>query len=1135
MDASSSVDAQEGEQVSSEQQEDTVLKEDPEKLSLKHKDDGNRHYAAKQYPEAVKCYRAGIAACTDKELEITLRANLAVTLLKLQDYERAQEECNLALKLDTTNPKVWYRRGLALEGLASVNHEQQQQRTRLLQEARSDLKMCMVQIDATLQQTTQTMKRAAQAALERIERELKTANGKRDTDTSNEYGDTMDQVVAHETNGNHNRENNHSSASVPPLPKRQRQDVARLLLARNTTTQYSMEGEAFFLLDWNWWTRWCQHVDFYYQKEDTASSLQKQRHETILRMLPPGAMLPTSNSSNDDSNDGSSSSSSSSSSSKENDEKEKHQGPPGAIDNSALLEPVIRKQHSLPRLKPNLVRGHHYELIPREVYNALRIWYGEVTPSICRRVIVHEEVAKLPLYTDFTTHSTPNGQLCGACRAPSAASRCTRCYSVHYCGRSCQESHWPFHKNVCKQLAAGHDNDDGNAHDGAPTTQETNGRVGLHNLGNTCFMNSALQCLSHATPLTRHFLSNQFKLDLNACNPLGTGGKLAHAYDNVLRDLWLKRNVTSTSPTELKRAIAQFAPRFAGCSQHDAQEFLAYLLDGLHEDLNRIRKPPYVKMPEAVGMDNIAIAGAKAWDAHRRRNDSLVMDTFYGQFKSTCVCPKCNRVSVSFDAFNHVSLEIPQQTDTARVIPIILFREEKDGTWPMRYGVTVKRGSFTVDLRRALSELCGIPPARLFICDVCEHSIFEILKDTKPVSTIRSSDILVAYEVDPYANTTIHTVAAHALVHERIVHESDDKQNNVTTELEASAELSSEESSLEAFGFPFLTAFDAHSTCREVWDHVWRTFTTTMAPEFIKGGDEETLKSLLQIRIVDDHGKSRPIFLDEVDASDVLGSNEEMNRASILPPTSDKELMKYLGEDCADRFLLIRLEWTDKAMTSISKEEKVEEAAVVAAIDKETFLRFENHPSLIEAIEKARQAQFNKGVSLDQCFQTFTKPERLDEHNMWYCSRCKEHVRAMKTMELWRLPDILVVHLKRFEFKHTLRRDKLDTLVSFPLDGLDMSKHCASTQSGDNPFVEDNVPAQYDLFAVINHYGRMGFGHYTAFARRWDEHGMLDDWALFDDSSVRSVGDGRGRDMRGGGIVSSAAYVLFYRRRNCNY
>ena len=90
-------------------------------------------------------------------------------------------------------------------------------------------------------------------------------------------------------------------------------------------------------------------------------------------------------------------------------------------------------------------------------------------------------------------------------------------------------------------------------------------------------MNAALQCLSHATPLTRYFLSDRFKLDLNIKNPLGTGGKIAFAYESLVKELWMGGK-SSTSPTKLKRAIAIFAPQFAGSQQHDSQEFLAFLL-----------------------------------------------------------------------------------------------------------------------------------------------------------------------------------------------------------------------------------------------------------------------------------------------------------------------------------------------------------------------------------------------------------------------------------------------------------------------------------------------------------------------------------------------------------------------------
>ena len=83
-----------------------------------------------------------------------------------------------------------------------------------------------------------------------------------------------------------------------------------------------------------------------------------------------------------------------------------------------------------------------------------------------------------------------------------------------------------------------------------------------------------------------------------------------------------------------------------------------------------------------------------------------------------------------------------------------------------------------------------------------------------------------------------------------------------------------------------------------------------------------------------------------------------------------------------------------------------------------------------------------------------------------------------------------------------------------------MDSHCCKTETD---FFDSNVPANYDLFAVVNHYGRMGFGHYTAFATSWDETGISNEWNVYDDSNVTAIDSTD--------IPSPAAYILFYRRR----
>ena len=191
------------------------------------------------------------------------------------------------------------------------------------------------------------------------------------------------------------------------------------------------------------------------------------------------------------------------------------------------------------------------------------------------------------------------------------------------------------------------------------------------------------------------------------------------------------------------------------------------------------------------------------------------------------------------------------------------------------------------------------------------------------------------------------------------------------------------------------------------------------------------------------------------------------------------------------------------------------------------FLMVTNHSSVAEYKNRVNRMHESGSVTLDQCFQSFTQPERLDDDNMWYCSKCKEHVKAMKTVALWRLPNILVIHLKRFEYRNSFDRNKIGTLVDFPIDGFDMKRHAASPTDinphSRNELVDESVPDVYDLFGVTNHYGRMGYGHYTAYTRRFNEFGIEERWSEFDDENVTEV------DRNG--IVSPHAYVLFYRRR----
>lgn len=206
------------------------------------------------------------------------------------------------------------------------------------------------------------------------------------------------------------------------------------------------------------------------------------------------------------------------------------------------------------------------------------------------------------------------------------------------------------------------------------------GKTGLRNLGNTCFMNSVLQCLSNTKPLIEFCLNEEFQTEKNMTIS-SMKGQLITAYANLMSSMWKDKDDSYISPSSFKMQIQKFAPRFTGYAQQDAQEFLRYLLEGLHEDVNRIRSKP---KPVTIKDEDFSTDSEKAQEYYRvylSYDNSRIVEIFVGQLKSELRFKDCGHKSTTFDPFWDLSVPIPKrgsQVSIQQCINLFMKEEELD-------------------------------------------------------------------------------------------------------------------------------------------------------------------------------------------------------------------------------------------------------------------------------------------------------------------------------------------------------------------------------------------------------------------------------------------------------------------------
>ena len=200
------------------------------------------------------------------------------------------------------------------------------------------------------------------------------------------------------------------------------------------------------------------------------------------------------------------------------------------------------------------------------------------------------------------------------------------------------------------------------------TNQITTSKIGLQNLGNTCYMNTTLQILIHTVNFINRFYQEQNRIETRT--PISK--KL---YEFILQFI---KTSYSISPKEFKTTFSQRHRQFSGNDQYDTQEFCRILLEDINSELNKVKGSVRYKEFDTKNKSKIQCDNEYN-DLFKSRENSIIVDTFYGQIINIFTC-KCDYETFSFQKILDLPLLIPKNSNnTIELVDLIdLYFEGED-------------------------------------------------------------------------------------------------------------------------------------------------------------------------------------------------------------------------------------------------------------------------------------------------------------------------------------------------------------------------------------------------------------------------------------------------------------------------
>ena len=641
------------------------------------------------------------------------------------------------------------------------------------------------------------------------------------------------------------------------------------------------------------------------------------------------------------------------------------------------------------------------------------------------------------------------------------------------------------------------------------------GLCGSVNLGNTCYMNSSIACLSNCTELTTFFLSKEFKKNKNTSNKNGLNGKLADEWYSLLKDYW-KTDKDTGNPKNIKNLIAKKDKKFEGDEQQDANEFIIIFLEILGEDLNMVKKKKYEQMQEQQEEESDIQCAQRFWEFHYSRNNSIITDLFCGLNKSIITCPICKYKSITYIPFNSLNLLIPNRKKLQRIraenyskIDIsIWYITLYSLTKSYRINIRINKQSSYKDLINQIKEKINDFP-------------FDISETEFDVLSVKNKTVDKILDINSQINFKTFNDSVQFLIEKEKIKLNNKKPILIPVYIKLGEKISSYPRVIYVYeGMTFYELKIKLYILVRKYFYLLKKIPETKAFEISKKikiiNEEYEYKDLSSLpnSIENEYKILNSLELD-IEIKYPFSIHIQKNITSqdnTLVFDGKKDFFENLSpydinsnESHIDILTVYLNNLNFILVVKIDDKSEKFRKSVGESLDKCIVLQSDDYCQR----DYLYQDDNSKYITLDDCLHLFTMEESLESGNEWLCKECQNKVNAQKKLEFFYLPKILCLCLSRFEKRGDDYR-KNDEYIDFPLNNLNMNKYI---------IYESNLNYIYDIFAVSEHYGSRYGGHYTAICKNCDGN-----WYSYDDSNCSEASE---KD-----VCSKNAYVLFYRRKD---